>query len=53
MKIRNKGIRGKRWSKVYRRRKVRRVENTVFDVKRDGTIGAACRRGWGIGIAKT
>lgn len=51
MKIRNKGIRGKRWSKCYGRRKIRRTENRTYDVKRDGMIGAAARRGWGAGYA--
>lgn len=51
MKIRNKRVRGKRWGKVYGRRKIRRVENRTFDVKRDTMIGAACRRGWGAGYA--
>jgi hypothetical protein len=51
MKIRKNRARGKRWSKTNLRRKIRRIENRNYDVKRDTMIGAACRRGWGAGYA--
>ena len=52
MKHRNKrGHSTKRANKAYRRRRIRRIENRTFDVKRDTMIGAACRRGWGAGYA--
>jgi hypothetical protein len=45
-------VRSKSKNRAKDKRRVRRMENQNRDAAHDITLGKACRRGWGKGIAK-